>query len=165
MNSNHDYTTFALVCDFIRAGRPYDTALQLDLKNYTFLCANLSNLGRQEHKASALCPISYGHRFFRVGCMVLLCHDLRDVLMEAAKMCKYCGAEAASTALFVAFMLTWAAARLVYFPCWLIRSTLCACVTPPSLALLEATACACSLWTIFIRIHSALSVITPERCM
>ena len=58
--------------------------------------------------------------------MVLICHDLSDVLLEAAKLCKYCGAEAASTAIFVAFMLSWFLARLVYFPFWVIRSTLCA---------------------------------------
>lgn len=56
--------------------------------------------------------------------MVLLCHDVSDVLMEAAKLFKYCGAEAASTAIFVAFMLSWFGARLVYFPLWVIRSTL-----------------------------------------
>lgn len=31
--------------------------------------------------------------FTRVGCMILLVHDVCDVLMEAAKMCKYCGQE------------------------------------------------------------------------
>jgi hypothetical protein len=31
--------------------------------------------------------------FTRVGCMILLLHDVCDVLMEAAKMCKYCGQE------------------------------------------------------------------------
>lgn len=70
-------------------------------------------------------------RFFRVGCMVLLIHDVSDVLMEAAKMCKYCGAETASTVLFVVFMISWFTARLVYFPYSIIRSTLYALVPPP----------------------------------
>ena len=64
-------------------------------------------------------------RFFRVGSMVLLCHDISDIMMEAAKLCKYCGLETASTALFVTFMVTWLLARLTYYPFWIIRSTLC----------------------------------------
>ena len=58
--------------------------------------------------------------------MVLLCHDISDILMEAAKLCKYAGLETASTALFVAFMVTWLLARLTYYPFWIIHSTLCA---------------------------------------
>ena len=63
--------------------------------------------------------------------MVLLIHDVSDILMEAAKMCKYCGAETASTALFVVFMISWFTARLVYFPYSIIRSTLYAFTHPP----------------------------------
>ena len=70
-------------------------------------------------------------RFFRVGSMVLLCHDISDIMMEAAKLCKYSGLEAASTALFVSFMVTWLLARLTYFPFWIIRSTLCASSLTP----------------------------------
>ena len=58
--------------------------------------------------------------------MVLLCHDISDIMMEAAKLCKYAGLETASTALFVGFMVTWLLARLTYYPFWIIRSTLCA---------------------------------------
>ena len=61
-----------------------------------------------------------------MGSMVLLCHDISDIIMEAAKLCKYSGLETASTALFVTFMVTWLLARLTYYPFWIIRSTLCA---------------------------------------
>jgi len=64
--------------------------------------------------------------------MVLLCHDISDILMEAAKLCKYAGLETASTALFVAFMVTWLLARLTYYPFWIIHSTLCALIARAS---------------------------------
>jgi len=77
-----------------------------------------------------LSPVHLARRFFRVGSMVLLCHDISDILMEAAKLCKYAGLETASTALFVAFMVTWLLARLTYYPFWIIHSTLCALQQP-----------------------------------
>jgi hypothetical protein len=51
-------------------------------------------------------------------------HDVNDVIMEAAKIAKYCGHEALSTALFGAFVVSWAATRLTYFPWVIIRSVI-----------------------------------------
>lgn len=54
----------------------------------------------------------------------MVLHDANDVLMEAAKICKYCQLEDAATAIFVIFVMVWAALRLCCFPLMVIRSTL-----------------------------------------
>lgn len=54
----------------------------------------------------------------------MLLHDANDVLMEAAKLFKYCKKEDISLGLFVAFFIAWIALRLVCFPLMVIRSTL-----------------------------------------
>lgn len=51
-------------------------------------------------------------------------HDVNDVFMEGAKLCNYFGHEGASTAVFVAFMASWAVTRLGVFPWVVVRSTL-----------------------------------------
>lgn len=59
--------------------------------------------------------LSFEYNFMRTACVVLVLHDLCDVLMEAAKSCKYCKQEAAATALFGLFTLAWAVLRLGLF--------------------------------------------------
>jgi ceramide synthetase len=59
-----------------------------------------------------------------VGCIVMALHDFNDVFMEGAKLCNYAGWEAASTAMFVTFMASWAVTRLGIFPWVVVRSTL-----------------------------------------
>lgn len=54
----------------------------------------------------------------------MLLHDANDVLMEAAKISKYCKKEDFSLGLFVVFFVAWIALRLVCFPLLVIRSTL-----------------------------------------
>ena len=51
-------------------------------------------------------------------------HDINDVLMEAAKSCNYCGYEAAATAIFAAFVASWACLRILVYPLVIIRSSL-----------------------------------------
>lgn len=62
--------------------------------------------------------------FWRVGTVVMLLHDANDVLMEAAKLFKYCKKEDISLGFFVAFFVAWIALRLTCFPLMVIRSTL-----------------------------------------
>lgn len=69
-----------------------------------------------------LIGFSWHLNFTRVGSMIMVLHDACDVLMETAKMAKYCGREALSSSIFVLFMLAWIALRLVYFPFWVIWS-------------------------------------------
>lgn len=65
-----------------------------------------------------------GCSFWRVGTVVMALHDANDVLMEAAKLFKYCKKEDISLGLFVAFVVAWLGLRLVCFPLMVIRSTL-----------------------------------------
>lgn len=71
----------------------------------------------------ALLSFSFGFAFLRVGALVEVLHDACDVFMEAAKLCKYAGFEAGSTAFFVAFLSAWLALRMAYFPLVIIKST------------------------------------------
>ena len=64
------------------------------------------------------------NRFWRVGVFVMLLHDAVDVLLEAAKVAKYCRAEDLATGIFAAFVVAWAALRLFVFPAMVVRSTL-----------------------------------------
>lgn len=61
-------------------------------------------------------------RFWRVGCLVMALHDACDVLMEAAKCFNYTQRDAAATAAFAGFMVSWAALRLTAFPLMVVRS-------------------------------------------
>ena len=63
-----------------------------------------------------------GRSFVKIGAMVFLCHDINDIFLEAAKMARYAQQKTAPNVLFVAFMLSWFASRIFYFPVYLIRS-------------------------------------------
>ncbi|KAK9821601.1 hypothetical protein WJX81_004562 [Elliptochloris bilobata] len=65
---------------------------------------------------------SYQVNFVKIGAMVFLCHDINDIFLEAAKMARYAQQKHAPNVLFVAFMLSWFASRIFYFPVYLIRS-------------------------------------------
>ena len=64
-------------------------------------------------------------RYARIGSIVMLLHDPSDIFLEAAKLASYAGAEAPSTLLFTALLLTWCSLRLGLLPFWVIRSALC----------------------------------------
>ena len=64
-----------------------------------------------------------GCRFLRVGSIIMVLHDVSDILLECAKMFNYCHKDAVADILFGLFMLSWAVLRLVYFPGWVIWST------------------------------------------
>lgn len=66
---------------------------------------------------------SYIARFFRIGSMILALHDVSDLIMEFAKLCKYSGQELSASVCFGIFALSWFSLRLVYFPFWVIRSS------------------------------------------
>jgi hypothetical protein len=62
-------------------------------------------------------------RSFRVGSVVLVLHDVSDVLLESAKLCKYSQMERSAATLFGLFTLSWVLLRLGLFPFWIIKST------------------------------------------
>jgi hypothetical protein len=76
----------------------------------------------------------------------MMLHDVNDVLMEIAKCFNYADITSAANAVFVLFMISWAALRLTVFPMVLIRSTLFDSVRvlsyrPPCYVLLNCLLC------------------------
>lgn len=73
---------------------------------------------------TALVVCSHALRYHRVGALAMLLHDPSDVLLEAAKLASYAGAERAAARLFAALAASWALLRLALFPvvvwsCWI----------------------------------------------
>ncbi|KAK9277810.1 hypothetical protein L1049_027366 [Liquidambar formosana] len=71
----------------------------------------------------SLILLSYIFRFARVGSVVLALHDASDVLLEIAKMSKYCGCEWIASFIFVIFVFSWTILRIIYYPFWILWST------------------------------------------
>ena len=63
-----------------------------------------------------LISLSWSLNFFKVGTLVMVCHDCADVWLESAKMCRYAGLRKASEVLFACFALSWVILRLGYYP-------------------------------------------------
>ncbi|KAI3830331.1 hypothetical protein MKX03_022923 [Papaver bracteatum] len=77
------------------------------------------------HVATAILIIlSYIFRFARVGSVVLALHDTSDVFLEIGKMSKYSGFERLASSSFILFVLTWLILRLIYYPFWILWSTI-----------------------------------------
>ncbi|KAL5544844.1 hypothetical protein UlMin_008628 [Ulmus minor] len=70
-----------------------------------------------------LIVMSYILRFARVGSIILALHEGSDVVLEIAKMSKYCGYEGMAGFFFFLFVLSWTILRLIYYPFWILWST------------------------------------------
>ncbi|KAJ3183808.1 hypothetical protein HDU87_005924 [Geranomyces variabilis] len=66
--------------------------------------------------------LSYLWPYFRIGCAILLLHDLSDPIMELAKMALYAGKTRLADALFGTFALVFIVTRNWIFPFYIIRS-------------------------------------------
>ncbi|KAJ3155158.1 hypothetical protein HDU89_007348 [Geranomyces variabilis] len=66
--------------------------------------------------------LSYLWPYFRIGCAILLLHDLSDPIMELAKMALYAGKTRLADALFGTFALVFIVTRNWIFPFYVIRS-------------------------------------------
>eukprot|EP00775_Hariotina_reticulata_P007298 gene7298-7511_t len=59
---------------------------------------------------------SWWANFTRAGLMVMLLHDISDILLEGAKLAKYADKEQLALQLFVSFALSWIILRVIIFP-------------------------------------------------
>ncbi|XP_024396560.1 ceramide synthase 1 LOH3 isoform X2 [Physcomitrium patens] len=69
-----------------------------------------------------LIAFSYVQGSYRAGISTLLLHDISDVFLEIAKLCKYSHFEVGASVCFGLFALSWFVLRLVIFPFWIIWS-------------------------------------------
>eukprot|EP01023_Acetabularia_acetabulum_P035981 TRINITY_DN34026_c0_g1_i1.p1 TRINITY_DN34026_c0_g1~~TRINITY_DN34026_c0_g1_i1.p1 ORF type:complete len:315 (+),score=35.79 TRINITY_DN34026_c0_g1_i1:182-1126(+) len=60
----------------------------------------------------------------RVGTVILLLHDIDDVWLELAKLCRYCNLEMLMNIFFGVFTLFWFVTRVFIFPVNVIRATM-----------------------------------------
>lgn len=78
------------------------------------------------HHIATLILICYSYwlNLTRVGVLIVMLHDVNDIFLELAKLARYTGRDLLPNALFVVFLLSWIASRLMVFPFWVIRSVL-----------------------------------------
>ena len=69
-----------------------------------------------------LLAISYVYGFHRIGILVLFCHNINDIFLEAAKICNYLGLEMLSNINFGLLILTWILSRLYFLPFYVVKS-------------------------------------------
>lgn len=62
--------------------------------------------------AAALITYSYSYQFHPVGLLVLMIHEPSDIVIQAAKCCKYAAYEMAARILFICLIISWAYSRL-----------------------------------------------------
>lgn len=63
-----------------------------------------------------LLSVSWANNNVRVGTLVLVSHDVNDIILEGGKMLKYLKKETVCDVLFALFLLSWLVTRLIYFP-------------------------------------------------
>ncbi|XP_061077891.1 ceramide synthase 2-like [Conger conger] len=74
-----------------------------------------------------LLAFSWCANYIRIGTMVMLVHDISDVLLESGKLFNYAKWERTCDVIFVVFALVFMVTRLIIYPFWLIH---CAWVYP-----------------------------------
>jgi len=72
----------------------------------------------------SLIYFSYVTGFHRIGLLVLVCHDVNDILFELGKTYVYRNLEPQITYTFILIMLGWVISRLLIFPFIVIRSSM-----------------------------------------
>ncbi|XP_030841018.1 ceramide synthase 6 isoform X2 [Strongylocentrotus purpuratus] len=71
-----------------------------------------------------LMGFSWTCNFTRVGCIVLVTHDVADIFLEFAKICVYVARHSAADALFGVFSIVFFVSRILFFPCGIIYSAI-----------------------------------------
>lgn len=69
-----------------------------------------------------LLGLSYVYGFHRIGILVLFCHNINDIFLEAAKVCKYLGLEVLANINFCLLILSWILSRLYFLPFYVVKS-------------------------------------------
>eukprot|EP00057_Strongylocentrotus_purpuratus_P018132 XP_011672606.1 PREDICTED: ceramide synthase 5 [Strongylocentrotus purpuratus] len=69
-----------------------------------------------------LMGFSWTCNFTRVGCIVLVTHDVADIFLETGKMFKYAQFEAGANSMFGVFTAAFFLSRMLFFPLWIIYS-------------------------------------------
>ncbi|XP_020833850.1 ceramide synthase 4-like [Phascolarctos cinereus] len=75
--------------------------------------------------AVSLISYSYSANFIYIGVLVMLLHDMSDVLLEAAKMIAYAKWKQAQNVTFILFGLVFFVTRLIFFPTKVIYNSYC----------------------------------------
>ncbi|XP_030841012.1 ceramide synthase 6 isoform X1 [Strongylocentrotus purpuratus] len=71
-----------------------------------------------------LMGFSWTCNFTRVGCIVLVTHDVADIFLETGKMFKYAQFEAGANSMFGVFTAAFFLSRMLFFPLWIIYSAI-----------------------------------------
>uniref|UniRef100_A0A670JAB5 Protein Lines homolog 1-like n=1 Tax=Podarcis muralis TaxID=64176 RepID=A0A670JAB5_PODMU len=74
--------------------------------------------------ALALMFCSWCSNHVRIGTLVMLIHDSADFWLEAAKMFNYARWEKTCSFFFIVFSIAFFITRMIFFPFWILRSTL-----------------------------------------
>ena len=69
-----------------------------------------------------LLSLSWIVNLTRVGTLILLVHNVSDVLLDSAKLFKYANYQRTCDTLFALFTLSWIATRIGIYPTWIIYS-------------------------------------------
>lgn len=84
--------------------------LETRRKDYLEMCIHhIATIG--------LMTLARGHAFLHIAITVLVIHDFSDIFLYLAKVFNYCKFEAVTNVTFAIFALSFAVARLGYFPC------------------------------------------------
>ncbi|KAL5496469.1 hypothetical protein EMCRGX_G012762 [Ephydatia muelleri] len=104
------YCTSAVLLQLISAIRKDTT-----FAHATFFC----------HLATTtLLAISYVTKMLKIGTVVMLVHDICDMLVEVAYLLDYITYSGLSQAMFIVFAITFFVTRLLIYPFWILRSVL-----------------------------------------
>jgi hypothetical protein len=68
--------------------------------------------------------LSYVSGFHRIGILVLYSHNINDIFLEAAKVCKYMGLEVLANINFAFLIISWILSRLYFLPFYVVRSAI-----------------------------------------
>ena len=71
-----------------------------------------------------LLGLSYVYGFHRIGILVLYSHNINDIFLEAAKVCKYIGLEILANINFALLIVSWVAFRLYFLPFYVVKSAI-----------------------------------------